>query len=58
MNDKIKLLAEQARFKFECHTCGESPYDMKKFAELIVRECMNQCEDMDDQYRIGIYFEV
>lgn len=29
-----------------------------KFAELLVRECMDQCEDMDDRYRIGIHFGV
>ena len=50
MNKRIRELAEQAKFQFECHTCGESPYDMQQFAELIIQECVLQCvhdEDMD-----------
>jgi hypothetical protein len=62
MNDKrIREMAYK--------TCFESGFDgpehfvfyhtdLQKFAELIVRECMDQCEDMDDRYRIGVSFGV
>jgi hypothetical protein len=46
MNERIKLLAEQAEIKFESHpqhqgidTAVIIPTDLEKFAELIVREC-------------------
>jgi hypothetical protein len=47
MNEQIKELAEQAEIKFEAHlqhfgidTAVITPADLKKFAELIVRECI------------------
>jgi hypothetical protein len=72
MNERIKDLADQASDHAdtqvntnECDSCGECEhcidwYDVynSKFAELIVRECMDQCEDMDDRYRIGIHFSI
>ena len=45
MNERIKLLAEQAGFSFKYKTApdemnpGHKLKDLKKFAELIVREC-------------------
>ncbi len=52
MNERIKLLAEQAGFETDCGPLiGPSPYikvgglcvgvPLEKFAELIVRECAN-----------------
>jgi hypothetical protein len=48
MNERIKLLAEQAEIKFESHpqhqgidTAVIIPTDLEKFAELIVRECIS-----------------
>ena len=39
MNERIKLLAERARYEASLADCQET-YD-EKFAELIVRECAN-----------------
>ena len=46
MNERIKDLAEQAGWgKGETHDdCMQcSPFDKEKFAELIVRECLEAC---------------
>ena len=45
MNEKIKQLAEQATTYIEpTATSGEGwIFDKEKFAELIVRECINAC---------------
>ena len=52
MNDRIKLLAEQARKHFpKTEMSGEYwVFDEEKFAELIVRECMNICYRTDTEY--------
>jgi hypothetical protein len=45
MNERIKELAEQAGYKTDMFGIGH--WDMpecKKFAELIVKECMRMCE--------------
>ncbi len=49
MNERIKELAEQADIKFDVYsdnygvdTATVVPYDLEKFAELIVKECINQ----------------
>ena len=50
MNERIKLLAEQAGFSFKYKTApdemnpGHKLKDLKKFAELIVRECVGVCK--------------
>ena len=46
MNERIKLLAEQSRKHFpSTETSGEYwVFDEEKFAELIVRECINREE--------------
>ena len=46
MNERIQQLAEQAGWgKGETHDdCMQcSPFDKEKFAELIVRECLEAC---------------
>ena len=59
MNERIKQLAEQARAQY-CDLSDAScfkrlglveavvfkPEDLKKFAELIVRECLKEIKDM------------
>jgi hypothetical protein len=65
LNERIRGLAEQAGFvlwKDESYNSGDvidwsSSYDneLKKFAELIVRECLNICEDMGDNGKDGHY---
>jgi hypothetical protein len=46
MNERIKELAEQADIKFDVYsdnygvdTATVVPYDLEKFAELIIKEC-------------------
>ena len=54
MNERIEDLAEQANLKLD-----ELPDDtfipLEKFAELIVQECLNICEDMGDNGKDGHY---
>ncbi len=46
MNERIKELIEQATKRYPAtETSGEfSTFDKEKFAELIVRECMEWCD--------------
>jgi hypothetical protein len=55
MNERIKLLAEQAKITFTNYGSGdfldEGDIDLlrlEKFAELIVRECINQAHSVGD----------
>ena len=52
MNERIKLLAEQATKHYPAtESSGEfSTFDKDKFAELIVRECMNAVCDPSTTY--------
>ena len=62
MNERIKLLAEQAMSDVQEEAYPEerswSMDDvMKKFAELIVRECMDQCSytpNSNDEWDKGV----
>ena len=51
MNERIRELAEQAGFSFKYKTApdemnpGHKLKDLKKFAELIVRECAQKLEN-------------
>jgi hypothetical protein len=50
MNDRIRELAEQATETVKCGLNGTSTtesFNRKKFAELIVRECMRMCDCAD-----------
>ena len=72
MNDRIKELAEQAKAEIRSEEEIEGvAYDnfdeqvMKKFAELIIKECIVQCQsnspDVDrysDEYDNGVDFGV
>jgi hypothetical protein len=47
MNEKIRELAEQANWLFADKVTGEfTDYDkrIQKFAELIIRECVKECQ--------------
>jgi len=61
MNERIKLLAEQAGFSFKYKTApdemnpGHKLKDLKKFAELIVKECANVAADHE---ALDIYEEI
>ena len=51
MNERIKELAEQCGFKSnpDIYDRNQS-FDIPKFAELIVRECMRMCDCADVSY--------
>jgi hypothetical protein len=57
MNEQIKELAEQAGFYYTDKTGFITPAgcDPAKFAELIVRECTNICEELGDKGLDGHY---
>ena len=60
MNEKIKLLAEQAAKKHG-HTIKfstEITETLDSFAELIVRECALQCIHNEDMDRIEKHFGI
>ena len=52
MNERIQQLAEQATETVKCGLNGTSTtesFNRKKFAELIVRECVAICQDIDGE---------
>ena len=71
MNERIKLLAEQAGFTEGGYESDDGPwigpeFDKEKFAELLVRECMLQCDvpesgntplskDFNEGHIMGVY---
>jgi len=55
MNERIKLLAEQAEKYADDNFKGEPTWSEafeSKFAELIVRECVAICQDVDGEDNI------
>ena len=55
MNERIRLLAEKAGI-YKLDLSNETEYwIIEKFAELIVRECLNQCYNrgMNDELYAG-----
>jgi len=52
MNERIKELAEQAGF------LNKDEESIEYFAELIVRECIAQCNDGDSRWFIAKHFGV
>ena len=62
MNERIKELAEQAGLRFTqlmsnpmVPVVDGKETDLEKFAELIVRECTNICEELGDKGLDGHY---
>ena len=50
MNERIKLLAEQCGFKSNPNIYDRNQsFDIPKFAELIVRECVNIVDKVYDE---------
>ncbi len=58
MNERIKELAEQCGFKSNPDVYDRNQsFDIPKFAELIVRECIDQCADIpgsNDEWDKGV----
>lgn len=44
MNERIRELAEQANTSFFIQSDGNLTPELEKFAELIVRECVEKCK--------------
>ena len=61
MNERIQQLAEQAGLQLgtvlENYTTPVKTItvEQRKFAELIIQECLNICEDMGDNGKDGHY---
>ena len=55
MNERIKQLAEQCE-SFGSWDNKTYSFDKEKFAELIVRECICQCDDENSQKYIMSHF--
>ena len=56
MNEQIKLLAEQCGFRSNPDVYDRNQsFDIPKFAELILQECLNQCYNrgMNDELYEG-----
>ena len=55
MNQRIKELAEQAQIWIADYHGQRWEIDPKKFAELIIQECLNQCYNrgMNDELYAG-----
>jgi hypothetical protein len=56
MNERIKELEKQSVFYNENEEIWET--DLEKFAELIVRECIAQCDEENSQKYIMQHFGV
>ena len=55
MNERIRELAEQCE-SFGSWDNKTYTFDKEKFAELIVRECICQCDDENSQKYIMSHF--
>jgi hypothetical protein len=61
MNERIQELAEQAEKYADDNFKGENFWTQayeSKFAELIIKKCIDQCIDDESQYFIAKYFGV
>ena len=60
MNERIRQLAEQAGFNLHNDPIDghDNTHEIKKFAELIVRECAEICLEANDHKNILKHFEV
>ena len=60
MNERIKELIKQAGTIVVTNGCYDpiEIFNKEKFAELIVRECIAQCNDGDSKYFIAKYFGI
>ena len=54
MNERIEELALQANLKLN-ELSDDTFIPLERFAELIVQECLNICEDMGDNGKDGHY---
>jgi len=61
VNDRIAALAAQARQEINDKFGNSDAYGnlrMQRFAELIIKECANQCQEEYDADWILAYFDI
>jgi len=60
MNERIRQLAEEAGFmdSWFSESGDDCERELKRFAELIVRECLDNCMAANDRDRIREHFGV
>ena len=59
MNERIRELAKKAGMWRQHYDIGEeSPVKLEKFAELIVRECIANCDDLNSMKYIADHFGI
>lgn len=58
MNNQIEQLAEEAGFMdgWFSESGDDCETELKRFAELIIQECMNQCFSEQGEQRIAKHF--
>lgn len=57
MNERIKQLYDQCFVVLE-HDTPNTGFDANKFAELIVRECIANCDDLNSMKYIADHFGI
>ena len=55
MNERIEKLAEQAGLLGPSSRVGNSHDATERFAQLLVQDCLNICEEMGDNGKDGHY---
>ena len=55
MNKRIKELLQESEVSILSPRLFHGYIDIDKFAELIIQECLNICEDMGDNGKDGHY---
>jgi hypothetical protein len=64
MNERIEQLAEQVGAVRNVLAMGRhdgvlfTEFELEKFAELIVRECIAKCDDLNSMKYIADHFEI
>jgi len=57
MNERIRELAEQANLQLD-NLPDDTFIPLEKFAELIVRECIANCDDLNSMKYIANHFGI
>lgn len=58
MNERIRELIKQATIIEDDELFAREVFDREKFAELIVKDCIAQCNDGDSRYFIATHFGI
>jgi hypothetical protein len=55
MNEKLYKLLQESKVSISSPRLFHGEIDIEKFAELIIQECLNICEEMGDNGMDGHY---